>query len=373
MRRHRYEPRPDWPQRVESIGLTYHTHEESPYWDESVAFEFTREEVETLESAAGELHRMCLEAAGKIIENAWWSRLAVPDAAVPTILESWERDDFSIYGRFDLAYDGSGPPKLLEYNADTPTALIEASVAQWFWLQDRHPDADQFNSIHERLIEAWRRWSGSTVHFSGVSEHSEDGQTVLYLRDTAEQAQVPTRGVAIEDIGWDEGRQCFVDLEGLPIERCFKLYPWEWMWTEEFGAHLSREKTRFVEPAWKMLLANKGILPVLWELFPDHPLLLPAFDDPEPLHGRYLRKSRFGREGRNITWYEDGQVLEGTGDDPDDGGFVYQAPTRLAEFEGQRAVLGVWIIDHEPAGLGIREDSRRITGNLSRFIPHFFR
>jgi glutathionylspermidine synthase len=36
-----------------------------------------------------------------------------------------------LYGRFDLAYRGDGPPKLLEYNADTPTALFEAAVVQW--------------------------------------------------------------------------------------------------------------------------------------------------------------------------------------------------------------------------------------------------
>lgn len=164
-----------------------------------------------------------------------------------------------------------------------------------------------------------------------------------------------------------------MDLDVEPIERCFKLYPWEWMWIEEFGPQLARGTTSFVEPPWKMLLANKGLLPVLWELFPDHPLLLPAFEEPGPLHGRYLRKSRFGREGRNITWVEEGRVLESTGEDPDDGGFIFQAPTRLAEFEGHRAVMGVWIVDHAPAGLGIREDHRRITGDLSRFVPHFFR
>ncbi|MEI9864538.1 MAG: glutathionylspermidine synthase family protein [Limisphaerales bacterium] len=94
------------------------------------------------------------------------------------ILKSWERDDFSLYGRFDLSFDGITPPKLLEYNADTPTALVEGRpFAQWFWLQETHPEADQFNSIHERLIEAWKRWAGKTIHFSGIKEHDEDAMT----------------------------------------------------------------------------------------------------------------------------------------------------------------------------------------------------
>src|SRR5437867_7877977 len=137
----------------------------------------------------------------------------IPDSAVPAIVRSWDRDDFSLYGRFDLGYDGQSPPKLLEYNADTPTALIEAAVAQWFWLQETRADADQFNSIHERLIEAWRRWAGRAIHFSGIKEHDEDAQTVLYLRDTCEQAGVRAKSVFIEDVGWDEPQQRFADLD----------------------------------------------------------------------------------------------------------------------------------------------------------------
>jgi glutathionylspermidine synthase len=372
MQRHSCPARPDWRERVEAVGLTYHSHEDGPYWDESAAYELTRDEVGTLETAANVLHRLCLEAAESVIAHGWWSRLRLPEAAIPAILASWERDDFSLYGRFDLAFDGSGPPKLLEYNADTPTALIEASVAQWFWLQDVRPEADQFNSLHERLIEAWRRWSGTTIHFGSIKEQVEDEQTVLYLRDTAEQAGVATRPVYVEDIGWDARGGRFVDLSERPIERCFKLYPWEWLWQEEFGVHLGSPDLRLIEPAWKMLLANKGLLPVLWELFPDHPNLLPAYEDPAPLGSRYLRKSRWGREGRNVAWIEDGTVVEEVAVDVDEGGSIYQAPTSLARFDGQHAVFGVWIVDHEAAGLGIREDTRRITGDLSRFVPHFF-
>lgn len=72
------------------------------------------------------------------------------------IVWSWNEEPPAIYGRFDLAYDGIHPPKLLEYNADTPTALLEASVVQWYWLQDVFPKDDQFNSIHEHLVAKWK-------------------------------------------------------------------------------------------------------------------------------------------------------------------------------------------------------------------------
>lgn len=226
MRRHVCTPRPDWRERVERVGLTYHTHDNGPYWDESACYELTAAEVDALERAAKTLHYLCVDAAEQVIARGWWERLGIPAAAVPSILRSWERDDFSLYGRFDFAFDGVGAPKLLEYNADTPTALVEAAVTQWFWLQDVQSDADQFNSIHERLIEAWRRFAGRTIHFSSVQSNAEDEQTVLYLRDTCEQAGVTTRPCAIEEIGWDAARKKFVDLDAQPLELCFKLYPW---------------------------------------------------------------------------------------------------------------------------------------------------
>ena len=373
MQRHRCEPRDAWRDKVESVGLTYHSHDTGPYWDESVCYEFSAAEIDQLESAGRTLHQLCIEAADAVIRRGWWDRLGIPAHAVPAILQSWERDDFSLYGRFDLGFDGRSAPKLLEYNADTPTALVETAVAQWFWLQETQPAADQFNSVHERLVEAWKRWIGTTVHFSSVQNNPEDEQTVLYLRDTCEQAGVTARSVYIEDIGWDAARRCFVDLDHVAITHAFKLYPWEWLWHEEFAAHLSEDRVRLIEPTWKMLLSNKGLLPILWELFPGHPNLLPAFESAEQAGASYIRKPKLSREGANVSWVEGGVVVEETAGDYGEEGHVYQAPAALPDFDGHRAVCGLWIVDHEPAGLGIREDTRRITGNLSRFVPHFFR
>ena len=372
MKRHSRQPRPDWREKVESAGLTFHSHEHGPYWDESAAYEFSASEVNELETAANTLHFLCIDAAEAVIKHNWWSRLEIPEAAVPVILRSWERDDFSLYGRFDFAYDGVTPPKLLEYNADTPTALIEASVAQWFWLQETHPQADQFNSIHERLVTAWKRWAGKSIHFSGVRRFAEDEMTLQYLRDTCEQAGAKTKLIFIEDIGWHRTQKCFMDLEDKPIEYCFKLYPWEWLWQEKFGENLAGDPWQMIEPPWKMLLSNKGLLPVLWELFPDHPNLLPAYETAAPLANDFVRKPKLSREGCNVSWIENGVVVEENGGNYGEHGFVFQAPASPPDFDGNHPVFGVWIVDHEAAGLGIREDTKRITGNLSRFIPHFF-
>ena len=371
MQRHTIDPRPDWVAKAAALGFTYHTHERGRYWDESAYYAFRPAQIDALEAAANTLHELCLAAAQVVIDRGWWARLGIPEQAVPTILASWERDDPSVYGRFDLAYDGVAAPKLLEYNADTPTALIEAAVMQWYWLQERFPSADQFNSIHERLIDAWRHVAAERVHFAAVRDLPEDTQTITYLMDTCQQAGFQTAWTAIDDIGWDNAGRRFVDLEDAEINALFKLYPWEWMWHEEFARHLAGAKNLFIEPPWKLLLSSKGLLPVLWELNPGHENLLPAFESADAsLRGDYVKKPRLSREGANVSLFERGAVVEENGGDYGAEGFIYQALAPIPGFDGNRPVCGVWVVNHEACGLGIREDTRRITGNLSRFVPH---
>ncbi len=155
MLRHTIQPRPDWQKTVESQGMLYHTADGVPYWDESAYYEFTAAEVDTLETATYELDKMCLAAAEHVVANGDFARFLIPRVYWDFIRQSWERDEHTIYGRFDVAFDGRSPPKLLEYNADTPTALVEAAVVQWFWLKDRFPEGQQFNSIHDRLLEVF--------------------------------------------------------------------------------------------------------------------------------------------------------------------------------------------------------------------------
>jgi glutathionylspermidine synthase len=267
----------------------------------------------------------------------------------------------------DLCWDGTGPPKLLEYNADTPTSLYESSVVQWEWLTSVQPDADQFNSIHEALIAAWPALGlPSIVHFACVRESVEDRGNVEYLRDTAMQAGITPPFLHVEDIGWN-GRR-FVDLQNNQIRAIFKLYPWEFLMRDSFGKYVASAPTRWIEPAWRLLLSSKGILALLWELFPDHPNLLPAFRDPGRIGGQEIRKPLFGREGSNIT-----APCVATDGPYGDEGFVHQAWAPLPCVDGRYAVIGSWLVAGVPHGIGIREDSTPITRDTSRFVPHYFK
>ena len=374
MKRVESEPRRGWQSKVEELGLTFHTPGD-PYWYESAYYVLTADEVDTLESATNRLHEMCIAAAGHVIEKDRFDDLGIPPVAKDLIVRSWEADTPSVYGRFDLAFDGEHPPKLLEYNADTPTALYEAGVVQWKWLEELFPGKDQFNSIHERLIATWKYLKpylkGEPLYFASLDD-AEDIVTVSYLRDCATQAGIATDQLFVEKIGWDHRRRLFVDESDRPMQSVFKLYPWEWMLDEEFAPFLvTDEATQWIEPAWKILLSSKGILPILWELYPNDPNLLEAYlDRGENRLTQYARKPLFSREGANVTLYDDrGPLAETTGDYGAEG-FIYQALAKLPEFDGQRAVVGSWIIGQEAGGIGIRESSGPITDNRSRFVPH---
>lgn len=376
MRRLTIDPRPNWQKRVEEYGLYYHTLRGEPYWDESACYQFTTYEVDRIEEATNALHAMCLELVQEVIDNRMFGLFFIPKEFEEYVIRSWETDEPSIYGRFDLAYDGVDAPKLLEYNADTPTALVEAAVAQWVWLKDVDERGDQFNSIHEHLIDAWKdllaRDSGP-IHFAAVTEAvdtPEDYITAEYMRDTAMQAGAKTSFIPITDISWDRPRRCFVDNTGFPIHRCFKLYPWEWMVNEEFAPHIRTSSTRWVEPAWKMILSCKSILPLLYQRFPDSPFLLPASFDELP-GGSYVKKPVHAREGANIEVVIGGRVVQTT-DGPYVGGanIYQQLATQLKPHDGRYPVIGSWVINGEACGMGIREDESLITGNTSRFVPH---
>jgi glutathionylspermidine synthase len=376
--------RRDWQAEVERLGFGFHTIGGELYWDESAAYSFTLREIEQdIEAPTGEIEEMCFRLVERAVrDDEILTRLAIPQAQWELIRESWQRGDRNLYGRLDLAYDGRGPAKLLEYNADTPTALFEAAVVQWDWLEQAMAErlisrgCDQYNSLHEKLIAAFGSLFPAPpklMHFTALAESEEDRGTVEYVEDCARQAGLATRFVSTEEIGLStDGR--FADRESEPISHLFKLYPWEWLFREEYGPKLRGSGCRFVEPPWKAILSNKGMLAYLWEMEPGHPNLLPTFFEGDPeaaaLGGSHVRKPLYSREGANVSLVLDGVVRDADVGPYGAEGHVLQEIARIPDFGGRYPVLGSWLVASQPAGLGIREDSTPITKDTSRFVPH---
>ncbi len=365
--------RPGHGEKLEAIGLSFWAWDN--YWKEDVCYRFNAAQIDEIEAATAELHSLCVKAVQYAIEHDRLGEMQIPTEFHAAIKASFDANDFSLYGRFDLAYDGINPPKMLEYNADTPTSILESAVAQWYWMEEVFGNDDQFNSLHEKLVARWDALPDEPlIHFASIADNEEDWVAITYLMETAVQAGKQVVHITLDQIGWNAQQKTFVDMQGKPIRCLFKLYPWEWMMREEFGAHVVESGTRFIEPLWKSVLSCKGILPLLWELFPNHPNLLEAyFNQPKGLTA-FARKPLFSREGANIELHRGGEVVHHSNDGPyGDEGYIYQALTCLPCFAGMYPVIGSWVVGGEPAGMCIREDATPITTNMSYFVPHVFR
>ena len=353
MRRMQSRPRNGWELEVEALGLTWHTHDDgTPYWDESAYYVFSAAQVDELEQATNDLHQLCLQAVEHVVAHDRFADIGISPIAVPLIQRSWREKAPSLYGRFDLAYDGSGPPKLLEYNADTPTSLLEAAVIQWYWLEAQHPHLDQFNSLWEAVVA---RWSAlKAAHFLGGEtlamayagpEGGEDHMTVTcMMQETAKEAGIASQALPIKQIGWNTVRG-FVGADDRPLRTIFKLFPWEWLWSDPFSAHLTAayDATRWIEPPWKLILSSKGLLALLWELFPNHPNLLETYSGTPKTMREYVRKPFFSREGANVSIMQSGGTLEESLGTYAADQWVYQAYCPLPDFNGRHPVIGSWI------------------------------
>ncbi len=377
--------RPGWRQQAESLGFRFHSIGGAAYWDESVHYRFTLPQIELgIEQPTQEIHELCMDLVSRAVrDEEYLRRLALPERFWDLIRSSWSRGEPHLYGRMDFAYDGETAAKLFELNYDTPTSLYEAAVFQWIWLKEcieagrLPPGADQFNSLQDKLqlaLSLLVPQIHGRMHFASVRESIEDRATVEYLEDLARQAGIRTSYIAMEDIGRTaDGR--YTDCDNNVIDAIFKLYPWEFLFADEFSQYLQTAATTWFEPPWKSILSNKGALALLWELHPNHPNLLPTFfesaaEDASNLPAGWVRKPLFSREGANVELVTlQGEHLAAPGPYADFP-FVRQAFQALPKFADNYALIGSWVIGDQPAGIGVREDHSLITRDTARFIPH---
>ncbi|MCP3428526.1 glutathionylspermidine synthase family protein [Opacimonas viscosa] len=384
MLRQNIAERSHWRTLAQEYGFHFHTMYGEPYWQENAYYQFTLKQIEDeLETPTQELHQMCLAVVDVVARDAQWlEKFCIPESFWQPILDSWESSEPSLYSRMDFAYDGTSPAKLLENNGDTPTSLYETGFWQWLWLEDNIQsgalprNSDQFNSLQEKLVHRFRNLKTTeqwhNIHFACCKDTAEDRGTVQYLQDCAEAAELTQHFSFIEDIGISpEG--FFTDKLDRVIAQCFKLYPWEFMFAEEFGRFVPEAQVNWLEPMWKSIVSNKALLPMLWRLFPEHPNLLPAYfadEHHQTTHGKWVKKPIFSREGANISIFDETGILTESSGPYGAEGYIYQAYTPLPKFADKHTLIGSWLVDDLPAGISVREDSSEITQDMSRFLPH---
>lgn len=388
MKRVPFPYRQDWTQKCEAVDFTYHSipsHDGTPYWQEGQAYEFTSQEVDNIYDATVELHQMSLELVDSIVKSGDYPKQYGFDYRAQALIEdSWKHQrDMQMYGRFDLGYNPrTGAIKMFEYNADTPTTLIESAVVQWQWLVDMkenygYKHLDQFNSIEETFLEFWKKKSSqfnNKVHLTtSIDSPNEDWDNLYYIAHLARTAGLEVETLAFEDIGYDPEKEEFYDMQNEKIANIFKLHPWEYIMqdTPNFDVNMQRRLNMF-EPAWKMLISNKCYCVEMFKKFGNHPFLLPAFYEGTNIDtSRFVKKPILGREGANVTVPQNKTHIEFV-EDYDKSGYIYQDHFKLESYNGFHPIIGSWVIDNQAVGMNIRDDLNPVTSNDSHFVPHYF-
>ena len=173
-------------------GMEFIAGEGITGWDESAYYRFTLSQIEEdIEKAAEEIEDLCFQVVDRAVNNEEvLNRLSIPEAFWDYIAQSWKNGEKNLLGRMDLSYNGDGPAKLLEYNADTPTTLYETAVFQWEWLEhalDKEvlpENSDQLNDVHESLVEAFKNLGlDGLTHFACNQEIEDDKGTLDYIEE----------------------------------------------------------------------------------------------------------------------------------------------------------------------------------------------
>ena len=375
---------------LEQLGFVWHTDSDESSYLSSALVEITEAEAKAYYEAGNALYDMFVEAGEYVIENDLFHEIGIPFNLIEQIKESWDNAvHWHLYGRFDLAGGIDGQPiKLLEFNADTPTALFETAIVQWAILKQNGMDESrQFNILYDKLRENFQRlvtleesvedfearYEGWRFLFTAVRGNAEEENTVRLLQHIATEAGYETAFAFMDEVAFDSTEGVFFQDE--PYELWFKLVPWEDIAIEEselaalLGDIIAAQKAIIFNPAYTLLFQSKGMLKILWDLYPDHPLLLESSF--APLEGvKQVRKPIFGREGGGVAILDtDGRELQREESEYEAFKPLYQAYVDLPrDREGACYQAGLFYA-YESCGLGFRKGGE-ILDNMSKFVGH---
>lgn len=401
------KPRDDFDEFLEEEA-GYHRDRQG-YVESRYVAQITEHQADFLAGVAEEVYQMCLAAVEKVVTEGRYKEFGIGPQQARHIKASWHRQqalpdgstrDPELYGRFDFFWDGKNNAKFYEINADTPTSSYECSVLQWAVVNDLKergeldPDLSQFNYLEDKIVERWahilKMSAGRSInklYFSAVTDWKEDVTTTSYLEALAQKAGWDTKFIDVRLIGANEDALSpaygkFYDTDDEEIKALYKLMPWEHIYESEYAKYAARDEILFFEPPWKAILSNKMLSVILWEMYPDHPCLLPAYKTPEKFNGTYVEKPIFGRIGAGIKAVQNNVITGCKKTNLDEPPSVYERYPKVYQqfcplpempgLPGWRYQTGVWVVGNgEAAGMDLRVDRNLVMGNdTQRFLSH---
>jgi glutathionylspermidine synthase len=359
-----------------------------------------------LREATEKLGRVFFKTAGLLrsLEDQQLLELGFPAAGLP-FLRMKTLFPESVISRFDFALTSDGV-KMLEFNADTPTFIVECFKINGEVCSElcyRNPNENQerllASGITKAVLESGKGHESPNVVFTAHRDHMEDWNTTVYL---SQLCNVPNQVLPISELRITDG--ALLDSDGIPIDVLYRqTYPLEHLLEDRdpntgdlVGVELlqlaKEGKLSIINPVSAFLLQPKSIQCLVWGLAEQEGFftkeeqkwiktyMLPTFLEADSFAGTkaYVEKPSFGREGDTITIWDQHTNVDAQNpfqtyknELP-----VYQSyvPLPVVTFETDKGieelsmVFGSFLIAGKPSSIGIRAGCK-ITGNDSYFLP----
>jgi len=362
-------------------------------------FRLSETAADELVRATNELHLMFMHATQAVLQDdALLERFCIPRCLWPRLRDSWSRRrGQSISGRFDFALSERGL-KVYEYNADSASCHMEAGRVQGKWAEHFGvtEGADAGAALTASLVVGWRNSGVEELLHIMQDDDAEETYHAQYMRAAAEQAGLACKVIrGLAGLGWNAAGEV-IDPDGVPIRYVWKTWAWETALDQirdqcdaddqlpglrtardehaepRLVDVLLRPDVTVFEPFWTLIPSNKAILPVLWQIFPDHPYLLKtAFALDDEFSGRgYVAKPIAGRCGANIRLFDrHDNLLGGTEGRFEEQDQVYQELWKLPEVDGYRTQICTFTVQGRYAGACTRADPSLIITTDSDVLP----
>jgi len=345
-------------------------------------------------AASNELHRMFLEATNRVIhDDELLTRFGIPNEFWNRIRHSWINDqNLAIAGQLDLAFDGNHL-KALEYNADTASTLFECACLQKKWAEAIELPSTFTTArwLHDRLIGNWKKLNITTKVHLFIQNNEDEMLTALYMQNIMKEANIISKiCLDIKQFFWKD--DIIIDSDGETVQFIWKLWTWDTILQDYIDTtkndnstkHLNgthprisdiflNDQIKVIEPLWKVITSNKGLLTILSQMYPNHTNLLNSqwnLTD-QFKQTSFVKKPIVGQGGQNVTLYnpQDDSVIDETMGNFGNRHSIYQDFVSLKNNDGYYSIINSWIIRGYYAGFCVREDQSLIINNNSQIIP----
>jgi glutathionylspermidine synthase len=349
----------------------------------------SEDQVVAYQEASEECLDLISRATKHVIEQSKYAELGFNSRVAKLVEYSWNhKGHLHFLGRLDFAggLEGGGI-KLLEYNGDTCSMMPESSALQFEQkMASGFAGNGQFNHIYQDIVKRFTELldANPDKHPSLLLSHMghpEDRLNIDFLYAAANDAGFEVVDIsAIEQVVFSPDDGIFLEKDSgyVKYDFWYKMLPWEYTVNQEPELYdlleqiIMNDLAIVVNPPYSMIYQSKGLLKLLYDLYPDSPYLLPTYSNPVRLRGRaFVEKPYFGLEGENIRIFDrNNEELESNTGDFGHNPMVYQEYVPLNKDSNENIYQAGVFHASTTNGLSFRRIDGLIIDEDAEFVGH---